>query len=122
MNGQSGFSLIEMLVVMGIIGIVLSVMTPNYSRVLSQAKVSKAKMEVVHISNAVNMYYMDNNAYPTSLSQLTTGGSNAYLKALPLDPWQHAYVYSNNTVRSYGADGTAGGTLLNADIISTNNL
>lgn len=123
MSNQKGFSLMEMLVTLAILGIFLAAAIPSYNLILQKSRVSKARNDVELIQLAASVYRLDhNNAYPTNMNQLTSGGVNAYLKFLPVDPWGHAYVFNNQRVMSYGADGSAGGSAMNADIISSDSL
>lgn len=113
----------ELLVTLAILGIFLATAIPSYNIILQKARVSKAKNDVELIQLAASVYRLDHdNAYPNNINQLTSGGANAYVKFLPVDPWGHAYRLSNEHVMSYGADGVAGGSALNADIISSDSL
>lgn len=117
-------SLIESLTVMAIAATITAAAMPSISNIMQKAKIHKARAEVESLSHAVTMYYMDKGQYPSSLSVLAQGGIDAYIKTIPTDPWNHAYVYDAqaNIITSYGADGQAGGTGRNTDIVSTNNI
>jgi general secretion pathway protein G len=112
-------NLTEMLTCMAVIGITYAAVMPNVAQVMNKAKVHKARVEVQSIQNAANMYQMDNNQRPNNLAQLTQG-TEPYLKVLPKDPWNKAYVWQNGIVSSYGSDGQAGGAGTAADIIAPN--
>jgi len=121
-DGEGGFTLIEMLVVITIIGLIVSLVGPRVLNYLAEAKVKAAKIQIESFSAALDLYYLDNGAYPAAnegLAALVQHPSSApawngpYLKtgAVPDDPWGHPYVYkvpgdhSPYEIDSYGADG-----------------
>ncbi len=135
----SGFTLLELMVVIVILGILAMVVAPRIMQDPEKAKVTRAKMDIEALSTAVNRFKLDVGHYPTAeqgLAALVTAPSNAedaarwskggYLekKKVPKDPWGHEYVYASPGVHgdfditSYGADGQAGGEDFNADINS----
>jgi general secretion pathway protein G len=131
---QGGFTLIEIMVVVIIIGILVAIVAPNVMGRLDQAQVTKAKADIRAIENALKFYRLDNFAYPTTEQGLealvsrpadpniTNWKAGGYLDRMPQDPWQQPYQYLNPgqngeiDIYSYGADRRPGGEGLNADI------
>lgn len=128
---QAGFSFIELMVVIVIIGLLTSVVAINVLPSQDRAMVEKARADVAILSQAVEMYRMEMLRYPSTdegLDVLTdTPGGNGirkqgFIKSLPKDPWGNEYVYllpgENGIfdVMSLGADGRLGGEGENADI------
>ena len=118
---QSGFTLIELMLVVVIIGILAAVILPNMGGKSKQAQVAAAKASIDGISLAIDQYEVDNGAYPSSLQALITKGSELnwkgpYLKkaTVPLDPWGKEYSYTAKEngyeLRSPGPNGAAGDT------------
>ncbi len=134
MNGKSGgFTLIEVLVVVVIIGILGAVIVPNLLGRPDQARLEAAKSDLRSLANALDIYRLDNLQYPTTdqgLEALVTKPSgfpepknynpDGYIKKLPTDPWGSPYIYERNdndfSLFSLGADGADGGDGLNQDI------
>lgn len=131
---QRGFTLIEILVVVVIIGILGAVIVPNLLGRPDQARVTAAESDLRNLSNALDIYRLDNFQYPSTdqgleaLVERPTGfpepknyNPEGYIKNLPTDPWGSPYVYerteSGFRLASLGADGTEGGEGLNADIL-----
>ncbi|HEY8047792.1 MAG TPA: type II secretion system major pseudopilin GspG [Ramlibacter sp.] len=132
-TAQAGFTLIELMVVIVIIGVLAALIVPNVLERAEDAKVTAARTDVNNLMQALKLYRLDNNRYPTTdqgLQALVTkpGTEPAppnwkpYLDKLPNDPWGHPYQYLNPGVKgevdvmSYGADGQPGGEGKNADI------
>ncbi|HSC47389.1 MAG TPA: type II secretion system major pseudopilin GspG [Gammaproteobacteria bacterium] len=133
-NPQSGFTLIEVMVVVVILGILASILIPKIMDKPDEARVVKAKQDIQVIQSTLEMYRLDNYTYPTTDQGLEAlvqkPGSNPapphwkqYLDRLPVDPWDHPYQYLNPGVHgsavdiwSNGADGQPGGDGVNADI------
>ncbi len=131
---NSGFTLIEVMVVVVILGILASIIIPKIMDKPDQARVVKAKQDIQAIQSALEIYRLDNYVYPTTdqgLDALVDKPSSnpppphwsQYLARLPVDPWGHPYMYLNPgshgssvDIWSYGADGQAGGDGINADI------
>jgi general secretion pathway protein G len=130
-----GFTLIEVLVVIVILGILAALIVPRVLERPDEARVIAAKHDLAAIKEALKLYRLDNQRYPTTeqgLSALVSKPTqppsppnwkpNGYLERLPNDPWNHPYQYLNPGLRgeidvfSFGADGTAGGTGIDADI------
>ena len=133
MNKQRGFSLIEIMVVVVILGILASIVVPKIISRPDEARVVKAKQDVLAIQNALDLYKLDNGVYPSTdqglLALVEKPSSNPeprdwkpYLKSLPKDPWNREYLYLNPgqhgeiDVFTLGADGQPGGTGINAEI------
>src|SRR5690554_4370306 len=128
-SSNSGFSLIELLVVLMILGLIAGLVVPNILSRGEDAKVRAAAAEVQRLSMAVDEYYLDNGRPPSELRQLVDRPGNArnwngpYVNQNNLnDPWDNAYNYrypgQNRSfdIWSYGADGSPGGEGPNADI------
>lgn len=126
-RAQAGFSLAEMMVVIVIIGLLATLVVPNVMRNLSKAYLTKAKVDITAIDQAVQEYAMDHTgSYPDSLEQLVEKNDNgrAYLKAeeIPKDPWNFEYLYDPATdgddyrIYTLGKDSQPGGEGENADM------
>ncbi|WP_256051903.1 type II secretion system major pseudopilin GspG [Stutzerimonas stutzeri] len=132
---QRGFTLIEIMVVVVILGILAALVVPQVMNRPDQAKVTVAKGDINAISAALDMYRLDNFSYPSTQQGLNAlvekpGGSpqpknwnrDGYLKRVPKDPWGNDYQYLSPGTQgpfdlySLGADGKPGGSDLNADI------
>lgn len=133
MNQERGFSLIEMMVVVVILGILASLVVPKIINRPDEARAVKAKQDVLAIQNALDLYKLDNGFYPSMdqglLALIEKPNSSPlpsdwkqYLKSLPKDPWGHEYLYLNPgehsevDVFTLGAEGQEGGTGKNATI------
>jgi general secretion pathway protein G len=126
---QQGFSLIELIIVITIMGLLVSLVAPQmFSKVSStQRKTAAAQMQM--FSTALDTYRLDLGRYPASLDELRASDKprwdGPYLpKSVPLDPWDNPYTYKNpgeNSdpygLASLGADGKPGGEEDNADIV-----
>ncbi len=132
---QKGFTLIEIMVVVVILGILAALVVPQVMSRPDQAKVTVAKGDIKAIGAALDMYKLDNFSYPSTQQGLNAlvekpSGSpqpknwnrDGYLKRVPKDPWGNDYQYLSPGTQgqfdlySLGADGKQGGTDLNADI------
>ncbi|MFZ5493382.1 MAG: type II secretion system major pseudopilin GspG [Pseudomonadota bacterium] len=132
---QRGFTLIEVMVVVVILGILAALVVPRIMGRPDEARVIKARQDVQAIEAALNLYRLDNHAYPGSdqglkaLVEKPAGEPAApnwkaggYLDRVPQDPWGREYQYLNPglhgeiDVWSYGADGREGGEGVNADL------
>ena len=126
-QAQSGFTLIEILLVVVIIGILAAVAVPKFSGRIGQSKESAAKASLQAISLALDMYEVDHGNYPSSLSALVTGSGadwhGPYLKqGLPKDPWGNPFTY---TAKQNGYDlssqGAPNGSPITLDGATENN-
>ncbi|MBB4641031.1 general secretion pathway protein G [Rhizorhapis suberifaciens] len=135
---ENGFTLVELMVVIVIIGLLATVVVINVLPSQDRAMVEKTKADIATLSQALEMYRLDNLTYPGAaegLDALVTPPptlarperyrSGGYIKKLPADPWGRAYQYANPgrsgafDVYSLGADGAPGGEDENADIYSS---
>lgn len=129
MRNSSGFSLIELLVVLIILGLIAGLVVPNIMQRGEDAKVKAAAAEVQRLSMAIDEFYLDNGRPPSELRQLVERPGNAsnwngpYVNQSNLtDPWDNPYQYrypgQNRSfdIWSHGADGSPGGEGPNADI------
>lgn len=136
-QGQRGFTLIEILVVITIIGLIMALVGPRVLNYLSDSKVKAAKIQIESFKSALDLFYLDAGRYPSSSEGLaalvqTTAAIPAwngpYLKGgnVPADPWGHPYTYrapgehGSYDIVSLGSDGQEGGTGNAADITSWN--
>ncbi|WP_080963106.1 MULTISPECIES: type II secretion system major pseudopilin GspG [Pseudomonas] len=135
-NKQRGFTLIEIMVVVVILGVLAALVVPQIMSRPDQAKAAAAQSDIKAIAMALDIYKLDNHQYPSSqqgLEALVSKPSgnpparnwnpDGYLKRLPIDPWGNAYQYRVPGTRgtgydlfSFGADGKLGGDGLNAEI------
>jgi len=128
-----GFTLLELMVVVVIIGVLAALIAPNVIQHAEEAKVTAAKADITSIMNALKLYKLDNGRYPTSdqgldalVNRPSSGPSSnnwkQELDKLKNDPWGHPYQYLNPgthgeiDVFSFGADGQPGGEGNDADI------
>jgi general secretion pathway protein G len=133
--GQGGFSLVEILVVLVIMGLLISVVAPTVLNRADEARVQKVQADFKSIETALKIYRLDNYVYPTTeqgLEALVEPSSldpeprnfkaGGYLQEVPMDPWGRPYLYmspgehSEVDIYSLGADGLSGGEGQNADI------
>jgi len=130
---SAGFTLIELMVVLVIIGVLAALIVPNVLDRADDARATAAKTDVSNLMQALKLYRLDNQRYPTVAQGLqaliakpTTSPIPAnwkpYLDKLPNDPWGNPYQYLNPGIKgeidvlSFGADGQAGGEGKNADV------
>ena len=119
-----GFTLLELMVVVVIIGVLAALIAPQVLSRVGQAKGTAAKADIASIMNALKLYKLDNGRFPTQEQGLDA--LRPYLrKDVPLDPWKHPYLYKypgehgeEPDIICYGADGQPGGEGVNADIVN----
>jgi general secretion pathway protein G len=138
-RGQRGFTLLEVMVVVVILGILAALVVPKIISRPDEARVIAAKQDIASLMQALKLYRLDNQRYPTTeqgLQALLTKPATApiplnwkkdgYVERMAKDPWGNPYQYLNPGVRgeidvfSYGADGAPGGEGNDADIGSWN--
>jgi general secretion pathway protein G len=134
-RAERGFTLLELLVVLGIISMLAGLVGPKVMKHMSDAKIKAAKVQIAEIGQALEMYKLDMDKYPTSeqgLSALVESPQEAkrwngpYLgkSKVPLDPWQQEYRYVSPgehgkfDLYSFGADEKEGGEGEDQDIVS----
>lgn len=132
-TAQRGFTLIELMVVLVIIGVLAALIVPNVIERADDARVTAARTDINNLMQALKLYRLDNQRYPTAeqglqalLTRPTAGPAapnwKPYVEKLPNDPWGHPYQYMNPGIKgeidvlSFGADGQSGGEGKNADI------
>lgn len=133
MKKQSGFSLIEIMVVVVILGILASLIVPKIINRPDEARIVKAKQDILAIQNALDLYKLDNGFYPSTdqgLQALVVKPTTEpmptnwkqYLNAVPKDPWKQDYFYLNPgehgeiDIYTLGADNKPGGDGVHQDI------
>jgi len=122
---RAGFTLIEIMVVVLIIGLLVATVGPNVWNALFSSQTKIAKNQIFLLEGACDAYKLDNINYPESLDTLAEPGplGEAYMKNIPLDPWKNEYEYELTPDRKVlitclGADGAPGGEGPDADITS----
>jgi general secretion pathway protein G len=135
LNNSRGFTLIEIMIVVVIIGILGAFIVPKIMGRPDEARIIAARQDIASISQALKLYRLDNMRYPTTEQGLqalvkkpviapepSNWKGNGYLERLPNDPWKHPYQYlqpglhGDFDVISLGADGASGGEGSDADI------
>lgn len=135
LSRERGFTLLEVMVVVVILGILAALVVPKVISRPEEARVMAAKQDIASLMQALKLYRLDNHRYPATeqgLQALATQPTVApyapnwkaggYVERLPRDPWGHPYQYLNPGLRSeidifsLGADGTPGGEGMDADI------
>jgi general secretion pathway protein G len=137
-RNSRGFTLIEIMVVVVILGVLAAIVIPKFLDRPDQARVTKTKIDMKSLEEALGMFKLDNGFFPSTEQGLDALGTKpdtgrtpgkyaagGYLKKVPLDPWNSPYVYLSPGLHnkdfdmiSYGADGEPGGEGFDADINS----
>ena len=139
LRGQRGFTLLEVMVVVVILGILAALVVPKIISRPDEARIIAAKQDIASLMQALKLYRLDNQRYPTTEQGLqalvtkptaapipTNWKTGGYIERLPKDPWGNAYQFLNPGVHgeidvfSYGADRAPGGEGNDADIGSWN--
>ena len=131
-QSAAGFTLIEIMVVVVIIGLLVGIVAPNVIGQLGRAEINRARADIDRISTALDLFRIDHYRYPSNDEGLEILLGNAqindrpverFLDSVPVDPWQRPYLYENPSshgddfdVYTLGADGEEGGDGVNADI------
>ena len=122
-SDERGFTLVELMVVIVIIGLLATVVVINVMPATDRAALTKAKADISTLEQGVEMYRLNKLRYPSGDQGLRAVVDEGYVKRLPNDPWGNPYRYSapgrdgrNFDVYSYGADGREGGEGEDADI------
>ena len=132
---HAGFTLIEVLVVVVILSILAAIIVPRIMDQPDRARVTKAQQDIQALATGLNLYKLDNFAYPSTdqgldaliespqgLPEARNWKDGGYIDRLPADPWGNSYLYlhpgvhGNIDIYSQGADGSPGGEGINADI------
>jgi general secretion pathway protein G len=132
-HNQDGFTLIEIMVVILILGLLATIVVQSLRGATDKAKRTKAQADIAGFKTGLDRYYLDNGYYPTTdqglqalISPPTTGRvpanyeTGGYIQNIPKDPWGSPYLYQSDgnsyVLKSFGADGVEGGEGKNADI------
>lgn len=138
MKKSAGFTLIEVMVVVVILGILAAIIVPKIMSRPEQARAVKVKQDLLAIQSALDLYKLDNGMYPTtdqglqSLIKKPTNSpipqnwkSDGYLQQLPMDPWGQEYQYNNDNeklkIYSFGPKGKDGNSEISNSNIDGNN-
>src|SRR5664279_2439899 len=133
-DGERGFTLVEMLVVITIIGLIMGLIGPRVLNYLGESKVKTARIQLQSFSGALDLFYLDVGRYPSTSEGLAAlarrppgvaAWNGPYLKggAVPNDPWNGPYLYrapgehGAYDIVSYGSDGQEGGIGTAADVV-----
>jgi general secretion pathway protein G len=134
-HGEAGFTLVEILVVITIIGLIMGLVGPRVLNYLTESKAKAAKIQIESFASALDLFYLDTGRYPSSSEGLgalvqrpgsIAAWNGPYVKGgiIPNDPWGNPYVYRSPgqhgtyDLISYGSDGQEGGTGAASDITS----
>jgi general secretion pathway protein G len=134
-RGERGFTLVEILVVITIIGLIMGLVGPRVLNYLTESKAKAAKIQIESFASALDLFFLDAGRYPSSSEGLAalvqrpgniSGWNGPYLKGsvVPPDPWGNTYIYRSPgqhgayDIVSFGADGQEGGAGTAGDITS----
>ncbi|CAL8975152.1 Type II secretion system protein G [Rhodoplanes serenus] len=134
-HAERGFTLVEILVVITIIGLIMGLVGPRVLNYLTDSKAKAAKIQIESLASALDLFYLDTGRYPSTSEGLAAlvqrpgtaaSWNGPYLKggAVPADPWGNPYVYRSPgqhgafDIASFGADGQEGGAGSGTDITS----
>ena len=134
-DNRGGFTLVELLVVLVILGLIMALVGPRVLGYLSSSRTRAASLQVSSFKSALDLYYLDVGRYPSKSEGLKAlverpgavqGWNGPYLQqtTVPADPWGNPYQYAvpgtkgPYRIMSYGADGAAGGSGSDADIVN----
>lgn len=136
-SGERGFTLLELMIVIVILGILGAIVVPRFMDEPHKARVVQAKMQIENLSTALKKFYLDNGFYPSTEQGLQSlvekpgigkipknYPTDGYMTKVPQDPWsnEYMYIYSGSgsafELRSYGADGMQDGEGENTDILN----
>ena len=124
MKPRAGFTLLEIMVVVFILGLLATLVAPRIMGRTDEARHTKAIADMKAIEQALNLYRLDTGAYPTTqqgLEALVQRPTTPPVPRTPVDPWGNPYVYvcdgSHFTLKSLGADGVEGGEGKFADVV-----
>jgi general secretion pathway protein G len=134
-NSQAGYTLLELLVVLGIIAALTALVAPQVIRYLGEAKGDSAKVQVQNLQSALELYYLDTGTYPTTEQGIAAllenpgnvaGWKGPYLKRKEglVDPWGKPFMYKQPgekgafDLSSFGRDGAQGGAGEDADVVN----
>jgi len=133
-RGRRGYTLLEIMVVVFIVGLLVTIVAPRILGRTDEARATKARADIAAVAQALNLYKLDNGSYPTTEQGLEAlverpsrppvpkaWRSEGYVNRVPVDGWGNAYVYllvtpERYTLKSLGADGVEGGDGRAADI------
>jgi general secretion pathway protein G len=135
-HGESGFTLVEIIVVITIMALIMTLVGPRVLNYLSESKVKAARIQIESLASALDLYFLDTGQYPSNAEGLNAlvqrpgsspGWNGPYVRGtiVPNDPWGRPYLYrapglqSSYDIISYGSDGQEGGSGVAADIISS---
>ena len=134
-SSQAGFTLIEIMVVVFILGLLVTLVAPRIIGRTDEARVTKARADIKAIEESLHLFKLDNGFYPSQAEGLEAlispsprarnWNPDGYLDKMPTDPWDNAYFYNSDGrdvfIKSFGADGVEGGDGYNADIDNMSN-